>query len=53
MILLSSSHFFALIILCLNFDFFFIYQFVGCGFLTFLSIWRSILLSQQTILKIF
>ncbi|EAO4452139.1 hypothetical protein E5514_21530, partial [Salmonella enterica] len=52
-ILLSSSHFFALIILCLNFDFCFIYQFVGCGFLTFLSIWRSILLSQQTILKIF
>ncbi|ACF92128.1 hypothetical protein FORC88_3827 [Salmonella enterica subsp. enterica serovar Typhimurium] len=38
MILLSSSHFFALIILCLNFDFCFIYQFVGCGFLTFLSI---------------
>ncbi|EAP8780502.1 hypothetical protein EP608_04870 [Salmonella enterica] len=51
MILLSSSHFFALIILCLNFDFCFIYQFVVCGFLTFLSIWRSILLSQQTILK--
>ncbi|CDF52254.1 hypothetical protein BN855_780 [Salmonella enterica subsp. enterica serovar Bovismorbificans str. 3114] len=38
MILLSSSHFFALIILCLNFDFFFIYQLFGCGFLTFLSI---------------
>ncbi|EBV1688297.1 hypothetical protein DNZ35_17310 [Salmonella enterica subsp. enterica serovar Typhimurium] len=50
MILLSSSHFFALIILCLNFDFCFIYQLIGCGFL---SIWRSILLSQQTILKIF
>ncbi|EBM4148232.1 hypothetical protein DZC04_21915 [Salmonella enterica] len=53
MILLSSSHFFALIILCLNFDFFFIYQFVDCDFLSFLSVWRSILLSQQTILKIF
>ncbi|EAQ4524189.1 hypothetical protein FBB29_02880 [Salmonella enterica] len=53
MILLSSSHFFALIILCLNFYFFFIYQFVGCCFLSFLSVWRSILLSQQTILKIF
>ncbi|EHC95080.1 hypothetical protein LTSESEN_0184 [Salmonella enterica subsp. enterica serovar Senftenberg str. A4-543] len=38
MILLSSSHFFALIILCLNFDFFFIYQLIVCGFLTFLSI---------------
>ncbi|ABX65535.1 hypothetical protein SA22_0392 [Salmonella enterica subsp. enterica serovar Agona str. 22.H.04] len=38
MILLSSSHFFALIILCLNFDFCFIYQLIGCGFLTFLSI---------------
>ncbi|EAM7528470.1 hypothetical protein E4Y41_14510 [Salmonella enterica] len=53
MILLSSSHFFALIILCLNFYFFFIYQFVDCCFLSFLSVWRSILLSQQTILKIF
>ncbi|EAC2141979.1 hypothetical protein DUD99_21660 [Salmonella enterica subsp. enterica] len=53
MILLSVSHFFALIILCLNFDFCFIYQLVDCDFLTFLSVWRSILLSQQTILKIF
>ncbi|CEH20802.1 FIG01045906: hypothetical protein [Salmonella enterica subsp. enterica serovar Manhattan str. 111113] len=38
MILLSSSHFFALIILCLNFDFCFIYQLINCSFLTFLSI---------------
>ncbi|EBV2192291.1 hypothetical protein DN155_08165 [Salmonella enterica subsp. enterica serovar Afula] len=53
MILLSLSHFFALIILCLNFDFCFNYQFVDCNFLTFLSVWCSILLSQQTILKIF
>ncbi|EAQ5808902.1 hypothetical protein EGF93_09945 [Salmonella enterica] len=53
MILLSSSHFFALITLCLNFDFFFIYQLFDCDFLNFLSVWRSILLSQQTILKIF
>ncbi|ECD4984330.1 hypothetical protein E1361_21525 [Salmonella enterica subsp. enterica serovar Wentworth] len=35
MILLSSSHFFALIILCLNFDFCFIYQLIGCGFFNF------------------
>ncbi|EBL0968297.1 hypothetical protein DTS51_17135 [Salmonella enterica] len=53
MILLSVSHFFALIVLCLNFDFCFIYQLLDCDFLSFLSVWRSILLSQQTILKIF
>ncbi|ECC8731961.1 hypothetical protein DLB77_05905 [Salmonella bongori] len=53
MVLLSSSHFFALVILCLNVDFYFINHYVGADFLTFLSVWRSILLSQQTILKIF
>ncbi|EBO4158708.1 hypothetical protein DLP44_06035 [Salmonella enterica] len=53
MILLSSSHFFVLVILCLNSDFYFVNQMVDADFLTFLSVWRSILLSQQTILKIF
>ncbi|VGM89717.1 hypothetical protein UPM517_2032 [Salmonella enterica subsp. enterica serovar Stanley] len=38
MILLSLSHFFALIILCLNFDFCFIYQLFDCDFLSFLSV---------------
>ncbi|EAB8045461.1 hypothetical protein CWG53_13800 [Salmonella enterica subsp. enterica] len=53
MILLSSSHFFVLVILCLNSDFYFVNHMVDADFLTFLSVWRSILLSQQTILKIF
>ena len=42
-----------LVILSGNLDNFFINHDVGIGFLTFLSDWRSILLNQQTILKIF
>ncbi|ECG1190932.1 hypothetical protein DQ961_00915 [Salmonella bongori] len=53
MILLYSSHFLALVILCLNVYFCFINHYVVDDFLTFLSVWCSILLSQQTILKIF
>ncbi|PXH00551.1 hypothetical protein DMR07_15380 [Citrobacter freundii] len=42
-----------LVILSGNLDDFFINHDIGIGFLTFLSDWRSILLNQQTILKIF
>ncbi|SBV64509.1 conserved hypothetical protein [uncultured Citrobacter sp.] len=47
------SHFFMLVILSGNLDNFFINHDINIGFLTFLSDWRSILLNQQTILKIF
>ncbi|AYL45364.1 hypothetical protein C3K52_18545 [Citrobacter freundii] len=42
-----------LVILSGNLDNFLINQNLDIGFLTFLSDWRSILLNQQTILKIF
>ncbi|KWZ88316.1 hypothetical protein HMPREF3212_04081 [Citrobacter freundii] len=47
------SHFFMLVILSENLDDFLVNHDVDIGFLTFLSDWRSILLNQQTILKIF
>ncbi|AYL74029.1 hypothetical protein CUC52_00205 [Citrobacter freundii] len=53
MVLLSMSHFFMLVILSENLDDFLVNHDVDIGFLTFLSDWRSILLNQQTILKIF
>ncbi|RYH35510.1 hypothetical protein EV018_11025 [Citrobacter freundii] len=42
-----------LVILSENLDDFLVNHDVDIGFLTFLSDWRSILLNQQTILKIF